>query len=112
MLGGRRGIIDATAPGVALAVVKPVTSLTSAIVAACATAVVVAILRRLRGEPLRQAVMGLGGLAFAAAIAAFTGNAKNYFLPGILLNLGYALATVVSILVGRPLLGYAAALLD
>lgn len=112
MLGGKRGIIDSTLPGVALAVVKPFTSLTWAIVGACIAAFIIAVLRRLRGEPLRQAVMGLGGIAFAAALAAFTGNAKNYFLPGILLNVAYGGAALVSVAVRRPLLGYAAALLD
>jgi hypothetical protein len=56
--------------------------------------------------------MGLLGLCGAAALAAVTGDAKTYFLPGILVNAAWAVAAVTSIIVGRPLLGYAAALLD
>jgi hypothetical protein len=112
MLGGRRGIIDASIPGVLLVIVNAFAPLGWAIAAACASAVVVAVIRWARGEPLRQAVMGLGGLAVAAALAAFSGQAKRYFLPGILLNAGYATLALASIAVRRPLLGYVTALLD
>jgi hypothetical protein len=56
--------------------------------------------------------MGLLGLAGAAALAAITGDAKTYFLPGILLNAAWAAVTITSIVVGRPLLGYVIAVLD
>jgi hypothetical protein len=112
MLGGRRGIIDATVPGVLLVAVNAFAPLGWAIGAACVAALVIAVIRARRGEPLRQAAMGLAGLAIAAALAAFTGQAKNYFLPGILLNAGYALVAIASIAARRPLLGYVAAILD
>src|SRR4051794_15352550 len=112
ILGGRRGVIDASTPGVTLVIVDTFAPLGWAIVAALGAAAAVAVLRRLRGEPLRQAAMGLLGLAGAAGLAAVTGNAKTYFLPGILLNAGYAVLTVGSIVIGRPLLGYVAAMID
>ena len=112
MLGGRRGVFDTTLPGVVLVAVDAFAPLAWAIATSLAAAVVLAVVRRLRGETLRQAAMGLGGLAFAAALAAWTGNPKTYFLPGILANAGYAIATAASIVVRRPLLGYAAALID
>jgi hypothetical protein len=112
MLGGRRGIIDASIPGVLLVIVNAFAPLSWAIVAACVSAAVLAVIRLARGEPLRQAVMGLGGIAVAAALAAFSGQAKRYFLPGILLNAGYAALTFGSIAVRRPLLGYVTALID
>jgi hypothetical protein len=112
MLGGRRGVIDAASPGVALVLVDAFTSLKWAIVAALGVAGLIALLRLLRHEPLRQAGAGVLGLAGAAALAAYTGDAKTYFLPGILVNATWAVAAVTSIVIGRPLLGYAAALLD
>lgn len=112
MLGGRRGIVDATTPGVVLVLVDAFAPLGWAIAAAVVTTAALGILRLVRGEPVRQALMSIGGIAAAAALAAFTGSAKTYFLPGILLNAGYAVAAVLSIAIGRPLLAYAAALLD
>jgi hypothetical protein len=112
MLGGRRGVIDATTPGIVLVVIDAMTSLSLAIAGALIAAALIAVLRLLRHEPLRQAGAGVLGLAGAAALAAYTGSAKTYFLPGILVNALWAVASIASIIVGRPLLGYAAAMLD
>ncbi|MCP5119827.1 MAG: DUF3159 domain-containing protein, partial [bacterium] len=40
---------------------------------------------------------------FAAFLAVRSGRAENYFLPGIVSSLGYAVATVLTILMRRPL---------
>ena len=112
MVGGRRGVVDMSVPGVTLVIVDTFASLAWAIVGALAAAAVVTLIRLVRREPLRQAGMGLLGLAGAAALAALTGDAKTYFLPGILLNAGWAVVTITSIVIGRPLLGYVIALLD
>src|SRR3954462_5198711 len=111
MLGGRRGVIDATTPGIVLVIVDAFTSLTWAIGAALIAAAVIAVLRLLRHEPLRQAGAGVLGLAGAATLAASAGSAKTSFLPGILINAAWAVASIPSIVVSRPLLGYAAAML-
>jgi Protein of unknown function (DUF3159) len=112
MIGGRRGVIDASVPGVSLVIVDAFASLTWAIVVALIAAGSLAVIRAVRREPLRQAAMGLFGLVGAAALARFTGEAKNYFLPGILLNAGYALLAIGSIVIRKPALGYVAAMLD
>ena len=112
MLGGRRGVIDAATPGVVLVIIDAFTTLPRAIAGAVAVAAVIAVLRLSRREPLRQAGAGVVGLAGAAGLAYYTGDAKTYFLPGILVNCAWALAAITSIIIGRPLLGYAAALLD
>jgi len=54
---------------------------------------------------------GVVGVAFSAFIAARTGRAENFFLPGLLLNGAYAAAFIGSIVARRPLAGYLAALL-
>src|SRR3954449_10482372 len=112
MIGGRRGVIDASIPGVTLVIVDTFASLMWPILVALIAAAVLAVVRAVRHEPLRQAAMGLLGLAGAAALARFTGEAKNYFLPGILLNAGYALLAFGSIVIRKPALGYVAAMLD
>lgn len=112
MIGGRRGVIDASVPGITLVIVDTFASLMWAIVVSLVVAACLAVVRAVRGEPLRQAAMGLLGLAGAAALAAFTGQAKRYFLPGILINAAYAVLAIGSIVVNRPALGYVAAMLD
>jgi hypothetical protein len=112
MIGGRRGVIDTTSPGIALVMVDVFAPLTWAIVAAVIVAIGIAVLRLRRRQPVQQAIMGVPGIVVCALLAAFTGDAKTYFLPGILLNATWALVLTISVIVRRPLLGYAAALLD
>jgi len=66
---------------------------------------VLALVRLLRREPLQNVVAGLIGLGIAAFLAARTGRAEDVFLPGLLINVGYGLAYLISIVVRWPLLG-------
>ena len=72
---------------------------------AIAAGLAMAVVRLLRREPLQNVVAGLFGLGIAAFLAARTGRAEDVFLPGLLINVGYGLAYLVSILVRWPLLG-------
>ena len=113
-IGGPLGAAETALPGVAYVVAYTVSGQeteTSAIVAV-AVAVVLAVARLVRRESPRYALSGLVGVAFAAFIAARSGRAENFFLPGLFFNAGYALAFLVSIVVGRPLVGVAVGQLD
>jgi hypothetical protein len=48
---------------------------------------------------------GLAAVAVAAAVAARTGRAEDYFLPSLLANVAAALIWAASIVAGWPLLG-------
>jgi hypothetical protein len=54
---------------------------------------------------LQNVLAGFLGVGIAAFLAARTGRAEDVFLPGLLINVGYGLAFLVSILVRWPLLG-------
>lgn len=112
MIGGRRGVIDTMSPGFALVLVDIFAPLKWAIVASVGVAVGIAVLRLRRREPVQQAIMGVPGIVVCALLAARTGEAKTFFLPGILINATWAIVLTISVIVRRPLLGYAAALLD
>jgi hypothetical protein len=79
--------------------------LTLAIWAALAAGAVLALVRLVRRDPLQNVVAGFLGLGIAVFLAARTGRAEDVFLPGLLINIGYGLAYLVSILVRWPLLG-------
>jgi hypothetical protein len=74
--------------------------------ASVGTAAVLALLRLVRRQSLQQVFSGLIGIAIAAFLAKRTGNADNFFLPGIITNAVYASACLISIAVHKPLLGY------
>lgn len=105
-LGGRRGIIDSTVPGVLFVVVFAATQkVTPSAVVAVGGAVVLGVLRLVQRAQVRQAIGGLAGVALCAFVAQRSGSATNYYLPGLLINIGYAAAYTVSILLRWPLLG-------
>jgi Protein of unknown function (DUF3159) len=61
--------------------------------------------RLARRETLQFAFAGLIGVGIAAFISSRTGRAEDFFLPGLLLNAGYATAYAISIWVRWPLIG-------
>ncbi len=113
-LGGKRGLLDSGLPAAVFVSVNAVvtafsdarTGLRAAIVAAVLVGLVVVLVRLRRRETVQQAIGGFLGLAVAAVFAARSGEARDFFLPGILFNLAYSAAFVVSALLGRPLVGY------
>lgn len=112
-LGGPRALIDGAAPALIFVVVQAVVgaqttrsiALWAAIVAAAATGSGLVTLRLAHREPLRQALGGLAGLAIAVLFAATSGEARGFFLPGILVDATYGLVFAGSALLGYPLVG-------
>ncbi|NDA60141.1 MAG: DUF3159 domain-containing protein, partial [Actinobacteria bacterium] len=76
-----------------------------ALIAAIVVGVLLAVYRLIRRQRLQQVLTGFLGLAIAAGFSAWTGQAENFFLPGLITNVVYGSAFVVSILVRWPLLG-------
>lgn len=107
-LGGWAGVIDSGLPFIVFTVAYLATNrnLQVTLYAALGTAAILALLRLARRQSLQQVLSGLFGIAIAAFIARRTGNADNFFLPGILTNAAYAAACLISIFMKRPLLGY------
>ena len=103
LLGGRRGIVDGALPPLVFVAVHAVVGSQLPRPVALASAIVGA--RAWRGEPLRQALDGLVGLAIAVAFALGSGEARGFFLPGIYVDAAYALVLAASVAVGRPLIG-------
>lgn len=107
LLGGWRGAVEGAAPSITFVIAYAVADvgLTSALLVALAVAAAVAATRLWRRESLRHVLGGLAAVALAAAVAARTGRAEDYFLPSLLANLAAALIWAASIVAGWPLLG-------
>lgn len=106
-LGGPQGIADSSAPALAFVIAYTVSGSNLELAAWIAVGVgaLMAALRIARRETLQYALAGFLGVAIAAFIASRTGRAEDFFLPGLLLNAGYATAYAISIAVRWPLLG-------
>ena len=99
-------MIESSVPVLAFVVVNIIWSLTPALIVAVALGLGIAGYRLLRKQSVRHAMNGLFGIGIGAALALKTGDAKTFFLPGILLTLGYGLAMIGSVVARRPLVGW------
>ncbi len=106
-VGGPVGMAETSLPAVAYVVAYTVSGSETnvAAIVAVGLALVLAVVRLARRESPRHALSGLIGVAFAAFIAARSGRAENFFLPGLLANAAYAAAFLISLAVRRPLVG-------
>jgi hypothetical protein len=117
-LGGVRGLIESSLPVFAFVILNVVlgdsvvglekrTALYWAIAGAVLSALAIGGYRLFRKEPVRHAVNGLFGIAIGAFLAWRTGKAENFYLPGILLTFGQAAVLLISVVVRKPIIGYA-----
>jgi hypothetical protein len=104
-LGGWRGMLDASLPTVAFILANAFWGLRTGIWAALGSALLVFLLRLVRRESVQQAVSGLLGVGVAVAIAAASGQARDFFVLGILRNAAIGVVLLGSIAVRRPLVG-------
>ena len=104
-MGGVSGVVASSIPVAVFVVVNLVAELQPAIIAALAAGVLVAVWRIARKQRLQPAVSGLLGVGVAAFIAYRTGEARGFYLPGLVFSAVFALAFAISTLVRWPLAG-------
>jgi len=107
VLGGWRGILESFAPGLVFistyAFTQNLWMSAAAPTAAGLIALVVRMIQRIRLTP---AFIGLLGILISSATTLFTGNPDDYFLPGLITNVAWLLALIVSVLIRWPLIGF------
>jgi hypothetical protein len=107
-LGGWRGMLDASLPTVAFILANASDGLRTGIWAALACAVLVFVLRVVRRQSVQQAISGLFAVGVAVAVAAVSGEARNFFAFGIVRNAAVGLVLLGSIPLRWPLVGVVA----
>ncbi|MES4903115.1 MULTISPECIES: DUF3159 domain-containing protein [unclassified Streptomyces] len=104
--GGVRGMVDTTVPGLVFVLLYTIKrDIHLAALASLGLTVLLALARLLRKETLKHAFSGVFGVAFGAIFAMMSGDAKNFYLPGMLYTLGLAVAYVLSAIFRYPLIG-------
>ncbi|MEU6281775.1 DUF3159 domain-containing protein [Streptomyces sp. NPDC047028] len=104
--GGVRGMVETVVPGLLFVAIFTINkNLHVSAIAALIVSLVMVAVRLVRKDTVKHAFSGVFGVAFGVVFAMITGNAKNFYLPGMLYTLGLALAYIVSAVAGVPLLG-------
>jgi hypothetical protein len=111
-VGGVRGLVEAIVPGLTFLTVFSFTGvLLWSVVAPLGLALVFVLARVISRSSVQPALIGMGGIAASAAVALWSGRPEDNFVLGLWVN-GIGLTVMlVSILVGRPLIGVISGLL-
>lgn len=102
-----QGIVDSLVGPVVFLILYRVSGLNAALIGALAVALALVGFRALRGSDTTTAWYGVVGVGIGAALAKATGSSDGYFLPKVISNVVYGLAFLVSVLIGKPLIGVA-----
>ncbi len=106
-VGGVSGVIYSSLPVVIFVIASSVSGLFVAIASALGVAALVLLWRLIRRESPQPAFSGFFGVAICALVAYVVGESKGYFLLGIWMSLLWAVVVAVSVVIRRPLVGYA-----
>jgi len=118
-IGGVRGLVESILPSFAFLVVFLATEgrlpdqqqLLAAALVPLGIAAVFIVVRIVQKAPVTPAITGAVGVGITAFLAIATNNANNNFVPGMLLNAALLIAMLVSLVIGRPIIGYIVAAL-
>ena len=111
-VGGVRGLVESVVPGLTFLTVFSLTgNLVWSVLTPLGIASLFILARLVSRSSIQPALIGMGGLAASAAVALWSGRPEDNFVLGLWVN-GIGLSVmVISILVGRPLIGVVAGLL-
>ncbi|QOV35012.1 DUF3159 domain-containing protein [Streptomyces ferrugineus] len=104
--GGVRGMIETVLPGLLFVTIYTINKdLHQSAIAALAVSLLLVVVRLVMRDTIKHAFSGVFGVAFGVVFAMMTGNAKDFYLPGMLYTLGLGLAYIITTLSGVPLIG-------
>lgn len=106
-LGGKRGLIDSGLPALVFLIVFNISgkNVNSAIYSAVALSIILTAVRLVKRETIQHAFSGLVGVAICALFSKRSGNAADFYLPGLYINIGYGLLYAIANLAKWPILG-------
>ncbi|WP_061965579.1 DUF3159 domain-containing protein [Demequina aurantiaca] len=111
-IGGPRGFVESILPGLVFVVAYiTVGGFQVPVIASVVVVVAMVAARLIQRTPVTQALSGVLGVALGAVWAWRSGDAGEYFLPGLWINAAYLAAVLITMIVGWPVVGIAVGLL-
>ncbi len=106
LMSGRAGVADGIISPIVFVGMNSVAGVQVAGATGIGVALAIVVWRLARGRALQYAVGGLFGTGLAIFLALRSGDARDYFLPGILTGIGTTVVALASIAVRRPLVAW------
>ncbi|MET4926664.1 DUF3159 domain-containing protein [Streptomyces sp. PSRA5] len=104
--GGVRGMVETVVPGLLFVTIFTINKdLHVSAIAALAVSLLLVAVRLIRRDTMKHAFSGVFGVAFGVVFAMMTGDAKDFYLPGMVYTLGLAVAYIGTSVAGVPLMG-------
>ncbi len=104
--GGVRGMVETVLPGLLFVTIYTINKdLHVSALAALTVSLLLVAVRLIRRDTMKHAFSGVFGVAFGVVFAMMTGDAKDFYLPGMLYTLGLGIAYIATTLAGVPLIG-------
>ncbi len=105
-VGGVRGLVEAIAPGLIYLVAYVTTgNLTPALISSLSVAVLLVVLRLIQRTPVTMAFSGIFGVAIGLFVAWRSGDASDFYVWGLLVNIAYLVVLALSNVVKWPGVG-------
>ena len=105
-VGGWRGFVESAAPGLVFVAVYVIWGgFRAPVIASVATVAVLVIVRLIQRSTIQQALSGAVGVGIGAIWAWRSGEAGDYYVPGLWLNAAYLVALLASMAVRWPAVG-------
>ncbi|NBU93636.1 MAG: DUF3159 domain-containing protein [Actinobacteria bacterium] len=106
-LGGKRGLIDSGLPSLIFIIIFNLADhkINPAIYSAIGLSAILTLFRLIKRETLQHAFSGLIGVVICAYISRKSGNAADFYLPGLWINVGYGALYAITNLIKWPILG-------
>jgi hypothetical protein len=105
-LGGKKGLIDSGLPALVFLVAFNFTKdVNQSSYAALGLSLILTLIRLVKRETIQHAISGVIGVAVCAWLANRSGNAEDFYLPGLWTNAIYGAVYLISILVRWPVIG-------
>ncbi len=105
-VSGRGGLLDGVLPPLLFVTVNALAGVRVAAIWGIGLAALIVVWRLVRRTSARYAFSGLVGTGLAIGLALRSGDARDYFLPGIISGTVVAIAVLVSIAVRRPFVAW------
>lgn len=105
-IGGVRGAVESLLPGLIFVVAYVITrDLRLTLILSGGIAIIFVVVRLIQRTPLTQAFTGVLGVGIGVIWAAMSGRAENYFAWGLITNVAFGAAFLLSLLFRRPAVG-------